>query len=340
MVATMENIDSNTAKVTSYVFSITALVILIIRLAATRHRDKKFDIASVFAALSILVLTVRLAIVPFLLHYGTSQDHFYKDASAALSAEEQSNLRIGGILTLMARFLITTFYWLQICLLLLFYSSMVRDVHWVNTIKACWLTIAITWIVVVLLTFLECRPFSLYWQVEPHPGKCVRAYAQLLAQGVCNIILDLFVLAISWPLVAIKNRTLSQNLRVGTLFVLGFFCIIVTCLRVAYVFSQDSYQPVRSFWASVQILVSAFVANVPTIYGCFQLNRRRKSEQRLRRASRPDDLWTALDSPVPSNSEAPPLPIVPQRTRTSNATVRFEDIRYDDDEKVWARHIP
>ena len=333
----MDNIDKTTSKITNYVCSITALLILTLRLFATRHRDRKFNTASVFTAVAIFVLVVRVSIVPFLLHYGTTADHFYKDATTNLSSEEQDNVRIGGILTLIARFLITTFYWLQVCLLLLFYSSMVKDVHWVNTIKACWITIGVTWIVCVLLTFLECRPFSLYWQVEPYPGTCVRAYAQLLAQGVCNIILDLFVLAISWPLLVVKNRTLSQKLRVGTLFILGFFCIIVTCLRIAYVYAQDSYQPVRSFWASVQILVSAFVANVPTIYGCFQLNRRRKSDQRTRRASRPE-LWTPLDSPVPSNTEAPPLPTMPQRTRTSS--VRFQDVRFDDDEKAWAQHVP
>jgi hypothetical protein len=333
----MENVDSNVATIASYVCSITSLVILAVRLVATRHRDKKFDLASVFTALSILVLVVRVSIVPFLLRYGTSQDYFHQDSKVALSPSQVADIRVGSILALMARFLITTFYWLQICLLLFFYSSMTRDVHWDNTIKACWATIGVTYIVVVLLTFLECRPFSLYWQVEPHPGQCVRAYAQLLAQGICNIILDLFVLVISWPLLmSVKNRTLTQNLRVGTLFLLGFFCIIVTCLRVAYIYTQDSYQPVRSFWASIQVLVSAFVANVPTIYGCCQLHRRRKSQQRIRRATQPE-LWTALDSPVTSHTDSQATPAFPQPARSSETTI---DVDVDDDEKAWARHIP
>lgn len=330
----MESVDSGDAKVANYVCSSTSLVILFVRLIATRHRDKKFDLASVLTATSIVVLIVRVVVVYFYLHYGTSQDYFYSTTRDKFSSTDLSDVRVGSILALVSRCLITTFYWLQICLLLLFYSSMVRDVHWRNTIKACWLAIVVTYITVILTTFLECRPFRLYWQVDPNPGTCVRAYAQLLTQGICNIILDLFLLVISWPLLRVRNRTLSQNLRVGTLFVLGFFCIISTCLRIAYIYAEDSYQPVRSFWASVQMLVSTFVANVPTIYGCFQLMRRRKSAQQQRRTSRPE-LWTSLDSPVVSNTEAPPVLAVPARVRTSDSMTRTSD-----DEKAWARHIP
>lgn len=330
----MEHVNADVAKVANYVCSFTSLVILSTRLVATRHRDKKFDFASILTALSIVILVARVIVVYFYLHYGTSQDHFYTATGTTFSSDDLSDIRIGSILALISRFLITTFYWLQICLLLLFYSSMVRDVHWVNSIKACWLAIGVTYITVVLLTFLECRPFHLYWQVEPHPGKCVRAYAQLLTQGICNIVLDLALLVISWPLLSVRSRTLSQNLRVGTLFVLGFFCIIATCLRIAYIYAEDSYQPVRSFWASIQALVSTFVANVPTIYGCFQLARRRKSEQRQRRASRPE-LWSVLESPIPSNTDAPTVPAFPQQVRTSETLT----INGDDD-KAWARHVP
>ncbi|ETN39369.1 uncharacterized protein HMPREF1541_05592 [Cyphellophora europaea CBS 101466] len=330
----MNHIDSYNAKIANYVCSAVSLIILCGRLILTRHRDKKFDIASALTGTSILVLIVRVVVVYFYLYYGTSQDYFYSSTRDRFSSEDLSNIRTGSILALVSRFLITTFYWLQICLLLLFYGGMVREFHWVNTIKACWLAIVVTYITVVLVTFLECTPFRLYWQVDPNPGKCVRAYAQLLTQGTCNIVLDLFLLAISYPLIAVRKRTLSQKLRVGSLFILGFFCIIVTCLRIAYIYAEDSYQPVRSFWASVQMLVSTFVANVPTIYGCFQLNRRRKSAQRQRRASRPE-LWTSLDSPAASHSDVPQLPVLPERARTSESATRSSD-----DEKAWSRHIP
>lgn len=160
------------------------------------------------------------------------------------------------------------------------------------------------------------------------------AYAQLLAQGICNIILDLFLLAISWPLVAVRNRSLSQNLRVGTLFVIGFFCIITTALRIAYIYAEDSYQPVRSFWASVQMLVSSFVANAPTIYGCLQLVRRRKSDQRQRRASRPE-AYSALDSPATSG---PPAAMPAFQPASFSGDTQPPMLRTD--EKAWARHVP
>ena len=342
----MSSINKFDAKLANYICSSTAIVILSIRLILTRHRDKKFDLASILTATSLLVLVVRLVVVYYYLLYGTSQDYLNATNRAKFSATDLEEIRIGSILALVSRVLITSFYWLQICLLLLFYSVMVRDFHWRNTIKVCWGLIISTYVVVVVMTFSECmcclyhkiasliqstgRPFYLYWQVDPSPGKCVKAYVQLVTQGTCNIILDLILLAISWPLVTVKNRTISQQLRIGVLFVIGFFCIITTCLRIAYIYSEDSYQPVRSFWASIQMLVSTFVANMPTIYGCLQLVRRRKSDQRQRRASRPEP-WSPLESPVVSRPP-PPVPDL--------APVVFKTPSSDRDATAWARHIP
>jgi hypothetical protein len=329
----MEHIGSSGAKLANYVCSALSLFILFSRLAATRHRDRKFNLASFLVATSILVLIARLVTVYYYLRYGTSQDYFYGSNPKSVVGANLSDVQKGSILVLLSRFFITTFYWLQVCLLLCFYSDMVRDLHWRNTIKACWLTIAATYIAVTLITFLECRPFHLYWQIDPYPGQCVRAFAQVLSQGLCNIVLDLFLLVISWPLFAVRNRTWSQKLRVGFLFILGFFCIITTCLRIAYIYAEDSYQPVRSFWASVQMLTSTIVANVPTIYGCFQLRRRRKSAQRQRRASRPEG-WSAVESPVVS--EPPSMPAFPiERVKTTDSLARSGE-----DEKAWSRHIP
>jgi hypothetical protein len=127
----------------------------------------------------------------------------------------------------------------------------------------------------------------------------VRAYIQLFTQGVANIVFDLILLVITVPLVLKwRIRTLSQNLRVGLLVMLGTICIIVTCIRLAYIHGANSSQVTRSFWASIQMLVSTFVANAPTIYGSLKLTRRRKSEQLARRASRPE-AWGMVAETAP-----------------------------------------
>jgi len=321
-------ITAQDAKLANWICASISIVILSVRLVATRYRDKAFDVASALVAASLAVLVVRIVVVYLYLLYGTSNDVLY-GSKTYFDESDLANIKAGSILSLIARLLITTFYWLQICLLLLFYSSIVRDFHWINTIRTCWLLIVTTYVAVVLSTFLECHPFRLYWQIDPNPGQCVRAYVQLFMQGISNIVLDLFLLAISFPMLSMRNRTWAQSARVSGLFVLGFFTIIVTCLRIAYIHAENSYQPVRSFWASIQMLTSTFVANAPTIYGCYQIVRRRKSEQRARRSSRPE-IWLQLNE-SPSRSENAPTPPPVAVVRT-NETGR-------DDEKAWSRHV-
>ena len=134
----------------------------------------------------------------------------------------------------------------------------------------------------------------LNWQLHPDPGSCVRAYGQLLAQGVSNIVIDLFLISISIPILRTQIRTFPHNLQLGAMFILGTFCVIVTCVRLYYTFENNSFQNSRTLWASIQALFAAFVANAASIYGVMML-RRRKSVTRSR-------LWY---SPEAKSSESP-----------------------------------
>lgn len=321
-------VSASDAKLANWICAALSIVILSVRLIATRYRDKTFNVASALVAASLLVVIVRIVVVYFYLLYGTSNDLIH-GKKTYFSHSALAKVKAGSILSLIARLLITTFYWLQISLLLLFYSSILRDFHWINTIKVCWLVIVLTYIGVVLSTFLECHPFHLYWQIDPDPGQCIRAYIQLFMQGISNIVLDLFLLAISFPLLRMRNKTWAQSVRIGLLFVCGFFTIIVTCLRIGYIHAEGSYQPVRSFWASVQMLTSTLVANAPTIYGCYQIARRRKSEQRVRRSSRPE-IWVQLNNSSSRGENIPPPPPPP---------ITFIGTNESDVEKAWSRHI-
>ena len=321
-------VTASDAKVANWVCAALSITILSVRFAVTRYRDKRFDIASAVVGASITVLVARIVVDYLYLLYGTAND-VLSGKKGYFNASDLHKIQAGSVLTIVARILITTFYWLQISLLLIFYSALVRDLHWRNTIKACWVLIATSYVAVVLASVLECRPFKLYWQISPPPGQCVHAYVQLYVQGISNIVLDVLLLAISFPLLNVRNRSWSQTCRVGLLFLLGFFTMIVTSVRIAYIHGQDSYQPVRSFWASVQMLTSTFVANAPTIYGCWQVLRRRKSEQHTRRASRPE-LWVQLNESS-SHSAHGPGSLSVARTRTNDSI--------GDEEKAWSRHV-
>lgn len=240
------------------------------------------------------VVCARIAVVYLYLKFGTANDAL-NDASY-FNRHDLQDVEIGSILSLVARVLVTMSYWLQICLLILFYSHIMDGIRWVaRTIKFAWVAIVGTFIAVVLATLLECQPFHLYWQVQPDPGSCVKGYYQLLFQCISNIGLDLLLLAISYPILYCTDRTWKQHLRVLVLFILGTFCILITILRCYQVYSNDSAQPTRSLWASIQMVVSTFVANAPMIYGDLKVTKRKRSEVLInRRMSRPNE-WGNLD---------------------------------------------
>jgi hypothetical protein len=274
-----------------------SLVILIIRLAVYRNRQNPFDVSPMLCVASILIVSIRIGVNYYLLKCG-SANYQLSGSLASLNAHDYAVIKTGSILAIAGRLLITTYIWLQVSLLLLFYSRIVYQERWVtNTIKFCWLTIFASYVAVVLTTCLECRPFKLYWLLKPHRDSCQHAYVQLFAQCIANIVLDLILLVICLPIVlSWRNRTVSQSLRLGLIVMLGTLCIIFTCIRLAYIYGTNSSQTARTFWASIQMLVSTFVANVPTIYGSVKLVQRRKSEKLARRASRPEAWGMVTDS--------------------------------------------
>ena len=211
----------------------------------------------------------------YVLSYGTVPGLVAKaNDGQSYRQEDLSKAHMGTTLTLVTRLLITTFYWLQCSVLLLVYHKLLSHITWIrHAIKTCWLIIGTTYIAVVLTTFLECHPFHLYFSLAV--PECSKAYAQLWVQCLSNVAIDLVLLSISAPIMREQVKLFPKNLQLGTMFVLGFFCIVISCLRIRYIYASSSAQPTRSLWASIQALVATVVANVPSIYGAIKLWRRK-----------------------------------------------------------------
>jgi hypothetical protein len=107
--------------------------------------------------------------------------------------------------------------WTQKCVLLAFYKKLVQVMPWGNLTLICYMaTFVITFCLSIIFTFVECRPFSLYWIVIPNPGeapflitepylliwkgKCTDAIVQLFVVGILNIFTDLLLIALSVPI--------------------------------------------------------------------------------------------------------------------------------------------
>lgn len=130
----------------------------------------------------------------------------------------------------------------------------------------------------MLATFLECRPILLYW--SDGDLACQQARTQIFTQGIFVIVLDIILFAIVVPVIYQARLGPTQKLQVLVLMFLGTFCIVVTGMRLAYVEDSKSSQVTRTFWAAIAVAVSTIVANTPTIVGCMNLKRARRSSRK------------------------------------------------------------
>ena len=255
--------------------SLTALITrLVLCRQHARHRFS-LDISSWVVLASIVVISARIVCSYFTLNIGTANDQIL---SGDIGLDDQQRIKTGSILALISRILVASVYWLQSTLLLIFYSRLLDHIPWVHvTIRICWIFLVASYIGVVLATCLECRPFRLYWQTSPDPGECIKAYGQLFAQCISIMIIDILLLMISFPLIRLRGQTSRQKGRLVIIYALGGCCIIITGIRIAYIYVDHSAQPTRSLWASIQAVFAVYVANIPTIYGTLALKRRRNS---------------------------------------------------------------
>ncbi|XXH02195.1 hypothetical protein Hte_008563 [Hypoxylon texense] len=307
--------NSHEAEQVGYACAALSVFILCCRIVISRWRREPVDLSFFLVLLSMVVIIGRIITNNFYLEFGTANDVLHNPHFS--DSNDTSHLKTGSILVLLARVLLTGVLWLQICLLLLFYSRITSGITWADRLtKTAWITTWVTFVAIVLATFLECHPIELYWQVDPDPGHCVEAYVQLLLQSIANIVIDILLLTIAYPLICLRKRSLSEYVSLYTLFALGTFCIVITIIRVILVFNEGSSQTTRSLWASVQMFVSCFVANAPTIYGSLRVARRKRSGQRSplgyasgersTRPSRPEgESWIKMDEEIALTPTAP-----------------------------------
>ncbi|KAG8626009.1 hypothetical protein KVT40_006410 [Elsinoe batatas] len=266
--------DADQATAASYACSAVAAAILVLRLIAARQQPNPFDASFFITVFSLVIVIVRLVVSKYALQYGTVNDYTGK----VLTDEILERIRLGTILTLTLRILLTTILWAMCLLLLLLYRRFIAHIYWMKpAILATAALIGVTYLAVVFATFLECRPLHKFWQVSPPPGQCVKALVQVSLQCIGNIIIDFALIGISVPVLFIHGSSSAQRVKLAVLFSLGIFCVVVNCLRLFYTFQQKSAQPARTFWASIAIVVSAFVANAPVIYGSFRLKKAKKT---------------------------------------------------------------
>lgn len=76
------------------------------------------------------------------------------------------------------------------------------------------------WIPTTILAFLGCTPFERNWD-KSIPGSCVNLVAFFRWNGICNLLIDVLILALPLPMVWRLNVAVRQRVELSGIFLLG-----------------------------------------------------------------------------------------------------------------------
>ncbi|KAM5358612.1 hypothetical protein ACJZ2D_015129 [Fusarium nematophilum] len=281
------------------------------KLHPTCHRTWRID--DFYMTIAMLPLVGRATCIS--LSFVLNPSHTYEPATDAealargVSVDIINNERIlSHKLLIPGRICYALFLWCLKLGLLAFYSRFVGVFPWGKLVcNTLWCFIVLSFVAVLVTTLLECRPLSLMWALnfEDTSETCHRALRNLILMAVCNIISDVALIILPFPILKHLRLDLKAKLQLGFLFGIGGVVVAITILRLPLIFDQSVSQKSRSMWASIEILCACVVANTPLFYALLKdLQRRHDDRTAGTSANRRDFYLQSLPSEHPNPSES------------------------------------
>ncbi|OJI80081.1 hypothetical protein ASPTUDRAFT_193517 [Aspergillus tubingensis CBS 134.48] len=304
----MSNTGGDAAIIVGYLLATLAISIMGLRLYMRRYRRQSFVISDYITLFCCLLLVYIMNITLVFGTLGNVANTYM--AGEVPSRADIKRSQMSSKVTYAGAIIYFTYIWCQKAVVLCFINRLLGVLPWPYIwIRVMWAILGVTYITLLLLFLTICRPLSLYFQVYPDPGPCIRSTYQISAHAVFNCVTDvmLIILPIHW-LLKIRRPWYKRAQLIG-LFSIGIVLVVISALR--FPFHQGSLDTsLQTILSPIEELLSALVANVPTLYS-------------LRRARQP---------------ETPPHPTQPPPKRFPRAvdsiiimqTVDVEESRTDD----------
>ncbi|KAH7144333.1 hypothetical protein B0J13DRAFT_554964 [Dactylonectria estremocensis] len=244
------------------------------KLHTTCHRTWRID--DLYVAIALLPLIGRTTCISlsFVLNPTHTYDHATAEDAAALglsTSKIDRDRMLSHQLLIPARICYALFLWCLKLALLGFYSRFVDIFAWGRrVVNGIWWFIAFTFVAVLITTLVECRPLSLMWALndddDDSKQTCHRALGNLLLMAVCNIISDVALIILPFPILQHLRLDLKTKLQLAFLFGIGLVVVAITILRIPLILNSSVSQKSRSMWASIEILCACVVANTAFFY--------------------------------------------------------------------------
>ncbi|KAF9697715.1 hypothetical protein EKO04_004516 [Ascochyta lentis] len=136
------------------------------------------------------------------------------------------------------------------------------------------ITIAVTFVAVVMTICLSCRPFHQYWQINPDPGNtCQPAISKpiLWVSFVSNVSTDAFLLFLPIPMLWKSSLRLYKKVAATLVLSAGVLIVICATLKSIYVIVDPvNGGQLAAEWGTRETFVAVVTTNLPMIFPLFK----------------------------------------------------------------------
>ncbi|PGH30435.1 hypothetical protein GX50_06810 [[Emmonsia] crescens] len=249
------------------VFGLFTILVMFARLLMQKIRKRSLgasDYLTIFALICYCAYTTMTVLISM---WGTNVINAPDNIGRQFTKSEIYYREMGSKLALANRVTYTTYLWIQKPVILILYTRIPPGLLWPNHILSASLAmLAVTFVLVQVISFSECSPFHLYWQVKPDPGPCVITVLHSFVHTIANALTHLLLLAIPLPWAFQNNRPLTQKFLLASLFSLGIFLIAIALASLP-IPSRNTTHNYQNALKDSEALLLAFLANIITITG-------------------------------------------------------------------------
>ncbi|KAJ5903314.1 hypothetical protein N7504_005697 [Penicillium tannophilum] len=206
-------------------------------------------------------------------YHGLANSSMTDEQRASLSPDsDEYHWRVGGskVQVIGWSLYVTTLWLLKVCMLV-FYSRLTDGLPFMRIrILISYVSIAVTYVVVLVVILAGCHPMHKNWQIYPNPGNgCQLAVAKLhiFFTVILNVITDIELMSIPIPMLAKAKMRWREKARLLVLFSGGLFVMTAGILRCALILTGGSRSAAEgATWARRESFVAVAVGNFPMIY--------------------------------------------------------------------------
>ncbi|CAI6340137.1 unnamed protein product [Periconia digitata] len=186
-----------------------------------------------------------------------------------LTPEDIKLREYGSKLVLVTEHLQMVVIWsLKGCLLIL-YSRMTMSLRHSIMVKVVAGYTVGSFVVMEILWFIWCRPFSDYWKVPAPSLNCSAETNHMITNAVFNISTDIMIICLPMPILISSQLPLRRKLTLCSIFALGSFTILAAILSKYYSLGSP-YGTDWIYWYIREVSTAIITANLPLTWTLLQ----------------------------------------------------------------------